>query len=70
MFGTSLLCCNEEDGSGGPVIEVFDDLDKVCADVVLLHGCPQSCMPNPAEGLLQVYEDVGIRADKNGGNID
>ena len=42
----------------GLVIEVFDDLDKVCADVVLLHGCPQSCMPNPAEGLLEVYEDM------------
>ena len=40
------------------VIEVFDDLDKVCADVVLLHGCPQSCMPNPVEGLLEVYEDM------------
>ena len=39
-------------------IEVFDDLDKVCADVVLLHGCPQSCMPNPVEGLLEVYEDM------------
>ena len=37
---------------------VFDDLDKVCADVVLLHGCPQSCMPNPIEGLLEVYEDM------------
>ena len=36
----------------------FDDLDKVCADVVLLHGCPQSCMPNPVEGLLEVYEDM------------
>ena len=40
------------------VIEVFNDLDKVCADVVLLHGCPQSCMPNPVEGLLEVYEDM------------
>ena len=49
----------EEDGTGGLVIEVFDDLDKVCADVVLLHGCPQSCMPNPVEGLLEVYEDMG-----------
>ena len=48
----------EEDGTSGLVIEVFDDLDKVCADVVLLHGCPQSCMPNPVEGLLEVYEDV------------
>ena len=38
--------------------KVFDDLDKVSADVVLLHGCPQSCMPNPVEGLLEVYEDT------------
>ena len=37
---------------------VVNDLDKVCADVVLLHGCPQSCMPNPVEGLLEVYEDM------------
>ena len=43
-----LHCCSEpvsyaaveEDGTGGFVIEVFNDLDKVCADVVLLHGCP------------------------------
>ena len=48
----------EEDGTSGLVIEVFDDLDKVCADVVLLHGCPQSCLPNPVEGLLEVYEDM------------
>ena len=38
--------------------EVFDDLDKVGADVVLLHGCPQSCMPNPVEDLLEVSEDM------------
>ena len=38
-------------------MEVFDDLDKVVADVVLLHGCPQSYKPNPFEGL-EVYEDV------------
>ena len=38
--------------------EVFDDSDKVGTDVVLLHGCPQSCMPNPVEGLLEVYEDM------------
>ena len=49
---------DEEDGSNGLVLEVFDDLDKVCADVVLLHGCPQSCMPNPVEGLLEMYEDM------------
>ena len=41
----------------GLVIDVFDDLDKVCADV-LLHGCPQSYMPNPVEVLLEVYEDM------------
>ena len=48
----------EEDGTCGLVIEVFDDLNKVYADVVLLHGCPQSCIPNPVEGLLEVYEDM------------
>ena len=59
-------CCSEpvsyaaveEDGTSGLVVEVSDDLDKVCADVVLLHGCPQSCMPNPVEGLLEVYVDM------------
>ena len=58
-------CCSEpisyaaveEDGTSGLVIEVFDDLVKVCAGVVLLHGCPRSCMPNPVEGLREVYED-------------
>ena len=48
----------EEDCTSGIVIEEFDDLDKVGADVVLLHGCRQSCMPNPVEGLLEVYEDM------------
>ena len=36
---------------------MFDDSDKVGADV-RLHGCPQSCMPNPIGGLLEVYEDT------------
>ena len=26
--------------------------------LIFLHGCPQSCMPNPVEGLLKVYEDM------------
>ena len=39
-------------------MEFFDDSDKVGADVVLLHGCPQSCMPNPVEDLLEIYEDM------------
>ena len=59
-------CCSEpvsyaaveEDCTSGLVIEVSDDAGKVGADVVLLHGCPQSCMPNPAEGLLEPYEDI------------
>ena len=33
-------------------------MDKVGADVVLLHGYQQSCMPNPVEGLLEVYKDM------------
>ena len=48
----------EEDSTSGFVKEIFDDVDKVSADVVLLHGCPQSCMPNPVEGLLEAYEDM------------
>ena len=48
----------EEDCTSGLVIKVFDDLDDVGTNVVLLHGCPQSCMPNPVEGLLEVYEDM------------
>ena len=59
-------CCSEpvsyaavdEDSTRGLVIEVFDDSDKLGADVVYLHGCSQSCMPNPVEGLLEVYEDM------------
>ena len=47
----------EEDYTIGLVIEVFDDSDKIGADV-LFHGCTQSCMPNPVEGLLEVYEDM------------
>ena len=38
------------------VMEVFGDSDMVGADVVFIHGCPQSCMLNPVEGLLEVYE--------------
>ena len=55
------LAAVEEDSMSGLVIKVFDDLDKIGADVVLLHGCPQGCMPNPVEGLLEVYEDVARR---------
>ena len=62
----TLNCCSEpisgaageEDCTIGLVIEVFDDSVTVVADVVLLHGCPQSCMPNPVEGRLEIYEDM------------
>ena len=37
---------------------MFDDSEKVGADIVLLHGCPQSCMLNPVEALFEVYEDM------------
>ena len=53
LFGTSLLSF-----TSSLVIKVSDDLDKVGADVVLPHGCPQSYMPNPVKGLLEVYEDM------------
>ena len=33
-------------------------MDKVCADVVLLHGCLETCVPNPVKGLLEIYEDI------------
>ena len=55
---TNSYAAVEEDCSIGLVIEVFDDWDKVGADVVLLYGCPQNCMPNPVEGLLEVYEEM------------
>ena len=45
------------DCTSGLVIQVFDDSDKVGADVIL-HGFPQSCLPNPVEGLLEVFRDM------------
>ena len=37
--------------TSGLVTEVFDDLDKVYADVVLFHGWPQSCIPSTGFGM-------------------
>ena len=59
-------CCSEpvsyaaveDDCTSVLVIDVFGDSDKVGADLVLLQGRPQSCMPKPVEGLLEVYEDL------------
>ena len=47
LFGTRPYTAVELDCTGGLVIEVFDYSDKAGVDVVLLHGCPQSCVPNP-----------------------
>ena len=60
LFGTSLYASVEKDRTSGLVTEIFDDSDsdKVGLDVVCLHGCTQCCMPNPVEGLLEVYEDM------------
>ena len=44
--------------TSGLYTEVFDDSDKVGTGIVLLHGCPQSCVTNPVKGLLEVYEDI------------
>ena len=59
-------CCSEpvsyaaveEDCTSALVIEVFDYSGKICTDVVLFHGCPQSGILNPVESLLEVYEDM------------
>ena len=48
----------EEDCTGGLVTEVFDDLDKVGTDVILLHGCPQSWMPNPESSEQQTVQRI------------
>ena len=48
----------EEVCTSGLVTEDFDDSDKVGADVVFLHGCPQNCIPNSGDGLPEVYEDM------------
>ena len=58
VWNQSPMLLLKRTATSGLVAEVFDDLDKVGADVVLLCGCPQSCMPNPVEGLREVYEDM------------
>ena len=48
----------EKDYTSGLVIENLNDSDKVGVDVLLIHGCLQSCIPHPIEGLLGVYEEM------------
>ena len=39
---------------------MYDDSDKVGADFVLLQSCPQSCISNLVEGLLEVYDMTNV----------
>ena len=47
------------DCTGRLVVEAFYGSDQVVIDVVQSHGCPQSCMTNSVERLLEVHEDLG-----------
>ena len=58
LFGSSLYAADEENCTVGLIIQVIDDSDKDGADVVILHGCSQSCLPNPVKSLLEFYEDI------------
>ena len=60
-FGTVFYAAVEKDCTGGLIIEMFDDSDTACADVVLPYGCPQSVMLNPVEGPFEVYEDITVK---------
>ena len=57
LFITSLKSFRSRDCAGGLIVEMFDDSNKFGVDV-LFHGCPQSCILNLLEGLLEVYEDM------------
>ena len=37
------------------VVEAFYSYDQVVIDVIQPHGCPQGCMPNSVERLLEVH---------------
>ena len=40
------------------LVEAFYGSDQVVVDVIQPHGCPQGCMPNSVECLLEVHEDL------------
>ena len=46
------------DCAGRLVVEAFYGSDQVVIDVIQPRGCPQSCMPNSVEHLLEVHEDM------------
>ena len=45
------------DCAGRLIVEAFYGSDQVVIDVIQPHGCPQSCMLNSVERLLEVHED-------------
>ena len=46
------------DCAGSLGVEAFYGSDQVAIHVILPHGCPQSCMPNSVERLLEAHEDM------------
>ena len=44
--------------AGCLVVEAFYSSDPAVIDVIQPHGCPQSCMLNSVERLLEVYENM------------
>ena len=46
------------DCAGRLVVEAVYGSDLVVIDVIRPHGCPQKCMPNSVERLLEVHEDM------------
>ena len=58
-FGTILLCCcHPVDCAGRLVVEAFYGSDQVVIDAAEPHSCPQSCIPNYVERLLEVHKDM------------
>ena len=46
------------DCAGRLVVEAFYGYDQVVIDVTHPLACPQSCVPNFVERLLEVHEDI------------
>ena len=49
-------------------MEIFDDSDKVVADVVLLHGCPKGCMPHTEQTRKRWEKTQKDRKREGGGD--
>ena len=53
VWNQSPMLLLKRTATSGLVAEVFDDLDKVGADVVLLCGCPQAACQTLSKALLK-----------------